>query len=196
MAGPDHGALGSTFKIVRIFQAVSLIAIIGMAANFVSQIVSSNNQPSNVLVGTLSVVCIRLLSMKWNSRLTWCQQTCIAVLYCAITFILYIDNSLPFLLNTAMDGLLLIALVVVAVVVGKPLSYLNCQVIGSSSVSESTYQLGLELKKSWNKDGARVNYGNWIGASKVTCLEMKAIWGLSIALWLVFRDERSFEGLG
>lgn len=196
MAGPDHGALGSTFKIARILQAVSLIAIIGMAANFVSQIVSSNNQPSNVLVGTLSVVCIRLPSMGWDWRLTRCQQTCIAVLYCAITFILYIDNSLPFLLNTAMDGLLLIALVVVAVVVGKPLSYLNCQVIGSSSVSESTYQLGLELKKTWNKEGARVNYSNWIGASKVTCLEMKAIWGLSIALWLVCRGERGFEGLG
>lgn len=82
-----------------------------------------------------------------------------------------------------MDGMLLIALVVVAVVVGKPLSYLNCQVIGSSSVSQSTYQLSLELKKSLKMDGAKVQYGNWIGASKATCYEMKAIWGLSIALW-------------
>lgn len=105
------------------------------------------------------------------------------MLYCAITYILYIDNILPFLINTGMDGMLLIALVVVAVVVGKPLSYLNCQVIGSSSVSESTYQLGLELKKSLHNDGSKIPYSNWIGASKVTCYEMKAIWGLSIALW-------------
>lgn len=55
MAGPD-GALGATFKIVRILQAVSLIAIIGMAANFISQMVQNNNAPSDVLVGTLSVV--------------------------------------------------------------------------------------------------------------------------------------------
>ncbi|KAL8798878.1 MAG: hypothetical protein Q9182_006308 [Xanthomendoza sp. 2 TL-2023] len=166
MAGLN-GALGSTFKVVRILQALSLIAIIGMAAYFVSQMVSHNNAPSNVLVGTLSV-------------------TSIAVLYCAITYILYIDNILPFLITTGMDGMLLIALVVVAVVVGKPLSYLDCQIIGSSSVSESTYQLGLELKKAFNKGGTEIKYSNWIGASKVTCYEMKAIWGLSIALCILF----------
>ena len=90
---------------------------------------------------------------------------------------------MPFLITTGLDGMLLIALIVVAVVVGKPLSYLNCNVIGSSSVSQSTYQLGLELKKSFSKEGSKVQYSNWIGASKVTCYEMKAIWGLSIALW-------------
>lgn len=55
MAGPN-GALGGTFKIVRILQVVSLIAIIGMAANFVSDMVSNNHAPSDVLVGILSVV--------------------------------------------------------------------------------------------------------------------------------------------
>lgn len=81
--------------------------------------------------------------------------------------------------------MMLIALTVVAVVVGKPLSYLNCQVIGSSSVAESAYQLGAELKDSFNKDAGNLPYSNWIGASKTTCYEMKAIWGLSIALWSV-----------
>lgn len=56
MAGPNHGALGSTFKLVRILQALSLLAIIGMAANFISQMIQHNNAPSEVLVGTLSVV--------------------------------------------------------------------------------------------------------------------------------------------
>lgn len=79
----------------------------------------------------------------------------------------------------------MIALIVIAVVVGKPLSYLNCQVIGSSSVAESAYQLGTELKASLQNEGGKVVYSNWIGASKVTCYEMKAIWGLSIALWYV-----------
>ncbi|KAL8924183.1 MAG: hypothetical protein Q9172_002805 [Xanthocarpia lactea] len=167
MAGSDNGALGTTFKVARILQSLSLIAIIGMAAYFISQMVSQNNAPSDVLVGTLSV-------------------TCIAVLYCAITYILYIDNTLPFLITTGLDGMLLIALIVVAVVVGKPLSYLNCNVIGSSSVSQSTYQLGLELKKSFSKEGSKVQYSNWIGASKITCYEMKAIWGLSIALCVLF----------
>ena len=82
-----------------------------------------------------------------------------------------------------MDGMLLIALIVVAVVVGKPLSYVNCQIIGTSSVAESAYQLGKELKKGLESHGEKVQYSNWIGATKSTCLEMKAIWGLSIALW-------------
>ena len=58
MAGPGYGALGATFKITRILQAVCMIAIIGMTANFVSEIVSSNKTAPQVLVGTLSVVCI------------------------------------------------------------------------------------------------------------------------------------------
>ena len=56
MAGPNYGALGATFKIVRILQAISMIAIIGMTANFISEMVSSNQTPPDVLIGTLSVV--------------------------------------------------------------------------------------------------------------------------------------------
>ncbi|KAL9123700.1 MAG: hypothetical protein Q9175_008310 [Cornicularia normoerica] len=167
MAGPDYGALGATFKIVRLLQVISLLGCIGMAANFISEMVSQNNSPSDELVGTLSV-------------------TCIAILYCAITVILHIDNILPYLINTGMDGLMLIAVSVVAIVVGKPLSYLNCQAVGTSSVAESASQLSSQLKDTFNKQGGKVVYSNWIGASKTTCYEMKAIWGLSIALCILF----------
>ncbi len=77
---------------------------------------------------------------------------------------------------------MLIAFAVVAIVVGRPLSYLNCQVIGSNSVAESAAELNNELKQSLKNNGGHVVYGNWIGASRTTCYEMKAIWGLSIAL--------------
>lgn len=80
---------------------------------------------------------------------------------------------------------MLIALSVVAIVVGKPLSYLNCQVVGTSSVAESASQLSSQVKDTFNKQGGKVVYSNWIGASKTTCYEMKAVWGLSIALWYV-----------
>ena len=80
-----------------------------------------------------------------------------------------------------MDGMLLIALTVVAVVIGKPLSYLNCKVIGSASVAQSAYQLGAELKNTIKTKGdGHVAYGNWISA---TCYEMIAILGLVLALW-------------
>lgn len=33
---------------------------------------------------------------------------------------------------------------------------------------------------------SKVNYWVWAGASKTTCYEMKSIWGLSIALCVLF----------
>ena len=56
MAGPNHGALAATFKIVRVLQAICLIAIIGMTANFIAEMVGENTTPPSVLIGTLSVV--------------------------------------------------------------------------------------------------------------------------------------------
>jgi len=108
------------------------------------------------------------------------------VLYCAITVILYFDSILPFLISTGIDTLFLIALVVVSVVVGKPLSYLNCQVLDEiSNATSSAYDFTSALGNSLNKDG-KVDYTEWIGTSKSTCLEMKSIWGLSIALCILF----------
>lgn len=57
MFGPNYGALGTSFTVVRGLQAISLIAIIGMTANFISEMVQANSKPPVVLVGTLSVVC-------------------------------------------------------------------------------------------------------------------------------------------
>lgn len=108
------------------------------------------------------------------------------MLYCAITVILYFDSILPFLISTGIDTLFLIALVVVSVVVGKPLSYLNCQVLDEiSNATSSAYDFTSALGNSLNKDG-KVDYTEWIGTSKSTCLEMKSIWGLSIALCILF----------
>ena len=56
MAGPNYGALGATFKITRVLQVISLLACIGMASNFISQMVQNNDNPSPELIGTLSVV--------------------------------------------------------------------------------------------------------------------------------------------
>jgi hypothetical protein len=55
---PHYGALGATFQLARLFQAVSLIAIIGMTAKFIASIVSNNATPPNILIGTISVVSL------------------------------------------------------------------------------------------------------------------------------------------
>jgi len=160
MPGPQFGALGATFTVVRGMQAVSLIAIIGMTANFIAEMVSANQSPPHVLIGTLSV-------------------TCIAVLYCSISYILYFDSLLPFLISSGLDSLLLIAVIVVAVTIGKPLSYLDCSALPSSGTTSS-------FLDSVGKNMSKVNYWVWAGASKTTCYEMKSIWGLSIALCVLF----------
>lgn len=65
------------------------------------------------------------------------SQVCIAVLYILISTILYLDAYLPFLVSTAADSALLIALIVVAVTVGKPLSYLNCTALPDTGSTSS-----------------------------------------------------------
>ncbi|KAK5093680.1 hypothetical protein LTR70_005679 [Exophiala xenobiotica] len=164
----NQGALGATFILSRYAQAASMIAIIGMTSNFIAEMVSASMTPSEVLVGTLSVVCI-------------------AVLYCAITVILFLDGLLPYLINAIIDSLFLIALIVVSVVVGKPLSYLQCTVIGDlNSSASSAMSFASALSNSLANEGGRINYGNWIGTNKSTCLQMKSIWGLSVALCILF----------
>ncbi|CAG8953184.1 hypothetical protein HYFRA_00003384 [Hymenoscyphus fraxineus] len=160
MPGPNHGALGMTFTVVRAMQMVCLIIIIGLTANFVAEITDADQTPPQVIIGTLSV-------------------TCISALYISITYILYHDNQLPLHLTSAFDTLLLIASIVVACVVGKPLSYLDCPALPDAGTTSSfILSIGENVKK--------VNYWVWAGASKTTCFEMKAIWGLSIALCVLF----------
>ena len=104
-------------------------------------------------------------------------------MYCIITLILFVDNILPFLVNTGLDCMFLIAVIVVAVTVGKPLSYLDCNAIGSTSTVDSAYDFTTSLASSLEKNGGNLSYNYWIGVTKTACLEMKAIWGLSISLW-------------
>jgi hypothetical protein len=57
MGLPNYGALGASFMACRAVQAISLITIIGLTANFIQEIVSANLVPPSVLIGTISVVC-------------------------------------------------------------------------------------------------------------------------------------------
>jgi len=48
--------LAKTFLFVRILQIVCFWSIIGITANFISQIVSSQHEPPSEIVGTITVV--------------------------------------------------------------------------------------------------------------------------------------------
>ncbi|KAL5345711.1 hypothetical protein ACLOAV_009465 [Pseudogymnoascus australis] len=170
MPAPQYGALGASYTVARGLQGISLISIIGMTANFIAQMVSSKTNPPNVLIGTISV-------------------TCIAVLYCAISYILFWDRHLPFLVATGLDSALLIAVIVVAVTIGKPLSYLDCATLSKDGGSAQAFL------SSVGTNMGKVDYFVWAGADSLTCYEMKSIWGLSIALCILFALSAAMSAL-
>ena len=93
---------------------------------------------------------------------------------------------LPFLVAAIIDGLLLIALIVVAVVVGQPLTYLNCLAIGNPSTAGNQYEFTSALGTSSVQNPASAfDLATWADSSEQTCLEIKGVWGLDISLWLV-----------
>jgi hypothetical protein len=94
------------------------------------------------------------------------------------------DDILPFLIIAVLDLLVLIALIVVAVIVGKPLSYLECSTLAELGDSDATiYAFASRLSSYIANISGKIDYVAFIGASKAICIETKAIWGLSIALW-------------
>lgn len=104
-----------------------------------------------------------------------------ACLYIAITYILYWDQLLPLLVATGADALILIAVIVVACVVGKPVSYLSCEDLPSKG-NTATFINSLFHNVYHSRDNAF----EWVDADKASCYEIKAVWGLSIALCVLF----------
>ena len=58
MGVPDYGAapLAKFFLIVRIVSLIAMVCIVGITANFVSEIVSTNTEPPREVVATLAIV--------------------------------------------------------------------------------------------------------------------------------------------
>ncbi|KAJ5698575.1 hypothetical protein N7462_000580 [Penicillium macrosclerotiorum] len=161
-----YKALGATYQLARIFEICSLVAVIGIVAKFISVMVSNDANPPGILIGTICV-------------------TAFATLYCILTSILYVDDKLPFLSFAVVDFLVLVGMIVVAVGMGKPLSYLDCYKL--SNISDNAAVDYVFSSSSYLKSiSTTINYASWIGASKAICLETKAIWGLSIALCILF----------
>lgn len=89
---------------------------------------------------------------------------------------------------SAVDSLLLIAFIVVAVTMGKPISFLNCYVIGKADLATeaaSAYAFTMSVAQNLNTIGSKLNLAHWAGTTKANCFQSKTIWGLSIALWYV-----------
>lgn len=173
MPVPTYGAapLSKFFLLTRILELVCMIGIVGITANFVDQIVSSNVEPPQEVVGTLSV-------------------TCLAALYCLVSIaFFYSEAFIGLFVMTGLDAALTIAFIVVAVTLGRPVSYLKCALVEDTSsevTAASAYAFTSAVSDNWGKSGVEAGFAGWAGATKVNCYETKAIWGLSIALCILF----------
>lgn len=109
-------------------------------------------------------------------------QSCIATLYIVISYILYWDGMLPLLLATGADSSILIACIVVACTVGKPVSYLSCPKFPTDgNTANFVNSLFHNVYHSRSASTFR-----WVDADKASCYQIKAVWGLSIALCVLF----------
>ncbi|OAA62137.1 hypothetical protein ISF_05146 [Cordyceps fumosorosea ARSEF 2679] len=161
-APPALGALGFTFTVMRAMQFIGLVIIIGLSSSFVADIVASSFAVPPALIGTLVIACL-------------------AEVYVIISYILYWDSLLPLLVATAADALCLVAGIVVACVVGKPVSYLTCEAFPAKG--NTAVFLDSLFANVRHLDG---NTFAWAAPSKPSCLQLKAIWGISIALCALF----------
>lgn len=87
------------------------------------------------------------------------------------------------------DFLLLLAFVIVSVVLGKPLSYLNCMIVDNADAAtnaQSAAAFTQALASNINQSGSTLGLKNWAGSTRANCYETKAIWGLCIALSILF----------
>ena len=93
--------------------------------------------------------------------------------------------NLGLLVMASIDSLLLIAFIVCAVTLGKPMSYLNCYAIGNSSYeADAANAYAFVTSATQNmKEWTGSSVWNWAGATKSNCFQGKTVWGLSIALW-------------
>lgn len=86
---------------------------------------------------------------------------------------------------TGIDAALLLAFVIVSVVVGKPISFLNCLALpkASSEASADGTSAWITSLVANIKSGGTLGLYSWAGSTRTNCYETKAIWGLCIALW-------------
>ncbi|KAL0468310.1 hypothetical protein QR685DRAFT_590835 [Neurospora intermedia] len=164
---PRLGALGLTFLVMRALQFSALIAVIGLSANFIDEFSTKSLGSPSELLGALVVAVI-------------------AVIYVVISYVLYYDAMLPYLLSGMLDGLLLIAFIVVASLLGKPLSHLQCALMPQDPDANNFWTsvpFTIKSQETTHDDGL---YFTFVHMDQPTCFETKAIWGLSIALCVLF----------
>lgn len=104
----------------------------------------------------------------------------------AISYILYYDGLLPLLIAGGIDLTLLVAAIVVAVTIGKPLSLLKCELLPQPIAPTQTFSMSISVRDYASAAARYNNYLAEITTDQPHCYEIKAVWGLSISLCVLF----------
>ena len=117
------------------------------------------------------------------------NQTSLATLYTLLSLpLFYSSASTTLLILTALDALLLLAFTIVSVLLGRPISHLNCRAIRSASAAssaESAWAFAMALASG--RDGSAVmGLTGWAGSGRAECFQTKAVWGLGVACCVLF----------
>ncbi|OAA62896.1 hypothetical protein SPI_04436 [Niveomyces insectorum RCEF 264] len=167
----DHGYYGYAFVGARPCQIVALVAVIGMVGNFISADSHAHIAAPGQLVGTLVMACLALL---WS----------------LLSFTAYDDSHIPYIATSATDVLFVIPFIVFAAVLGGPLSATTCSALPVLSKSNASAGfLALAVGSSGNdaeNNTSTANYILLVGDNQTTCYAIMAVWGLLIALCVLF----------
>jgi len=166
---PTYGAapLSTTFLCVRVMQVVSLIIILGLAGNSINQMAMQNFDPSREIVGTISIASIVTLYTLVSIAFYWSVA------------------NLGLFVMAAADALILVAFIVVSVVVGKPVSHVNCYNLSLAGPRVGMNLVDILAQVATTGSG-NMPLGVWNSVSKANCFETKAIWGMAIALTVLY----------
>ncbi len=114
------------------------------------------------------------------------MQSCLAVLWTIVSFTAYDDTHLPYIVTCGVDVLFLIPFIVIAAVLGQPLSYTTCSVLPKAGDGAPASNTSALLGLGTTDTGAQMSYGFFAGAEQTLCYELNAVWGLTIALSVLF----------
>jgi hypothetical protein len=129
MPRPSHGQTGLLFLSVRSLQAISLLITLSLTSRFISTLIeSSQTSPPSPLIAILVI-------------------TILSCIYCILSLFLYFDHQLPLLPSIAVDGALFLAMLISAVILGKPLSFVSCKALVGQT-TQVVYDVGTGLSKA------------------------------------------------
>ncbi|KAL5612316.1 uncharacterized protein BROUX77_002472 [Berkeleyomyces rouxiae] len=164
------------FTGTQLLQLLVAVSTIGLASSHISDISGTQCSPPAILTATVIVAST-------------------ATLYIVVTALLYWKRVLPLALGASGDFVILVAIAVMATVLGNPLSGISCSSLSTPRASMSSYVAPAYIATASTVDNQAssesnvtkaLSYSLYASADKTTCSSLKALWALAITMSILF----------